>query len=354
MMRQKKAWLGAFAAGAMLAGTAATASADQTFRWTDGGPNRGARAQGLQWLAQQVTKRTNGSVKFEFHWAGALMPTKAALRGVGRGAADVGAIVAAYTPRELSAYSVVDLPFEISDIWVTMRASYELATTHPALKKMFNDLNIVYISNLTTTPSQIICVRSHIKTIDDLKGVKLRATGFYGKVYRSLGAKIVSMGQAKVYTALDSGVVECNQNYLYAIPVFKQHEIAKKLTILNWGQFLAYGIVINKAAYGKLSDAEKKAMHAAGSDFVDHYSKVQIGNSDTALAKVKANGVEVHTMAAAELNRLQKAAGPEIKKWVERTNGNGLPGQDLFDTYQRLLRKYEAIRVKQGYPWQRK
>ena len=340
-------------AGTMLATSFTSAASAQTLRWSDGGPNRGARAAGMQWVAEEITKRTNGKVKFEFHWAGALMKSKAAVKGVGKGSADVGTIIAAYTPKELSAYSVADLPFEVSDIWSTLRGTYEFASTNAELKKMFSDLGLVYITNITTSPGQLICTKTHVKTVADLKGVKLRATGFYGKVFKGLGANVVSMGQSKVYTALDSGVVDCNQNYMYAIPVFKQQEIAKKMTVMNWGQFLAFAIVMNKSVYDKLGADEQKAIHGVGSEFVDHYAEIMINMTAKSRAAIEAAGVDIHEMSKGEKGKLNNAAAPFIQDWVKRTNDNGLPGQKLFDDYGKLLAKYEGIRTAKGYPWKK-
>ncbi len=343
----------AVASAVALSAFAVQASAESLLRWSDGGPNRGIRAKSYEWFAEEAAKRTNGEVKFEFHWAGALLKSKASLKGVGAGAADVATAIAAYTPKELIAYSVGDLPLQISDTWVTLRATYELATTHPALVKMFDGLNLIYLSNVTTSASQLICTKQHIETIEDFKGKKIRAVGVYGKVFKDLGANMVRMSQSKVYTALDSGVVECNQNYTYAIPVFKQHEVAKKMTKLDWGQFLGFGIIMNKEVFGKLSPASQKAMREIGSDYIDFYAKNITEANAESLETIKAAGVEIMELPAAEKAKLQAAAQSHIDGWVKRADKAGLPGQDIFDAYQKLLQKYEDIRVKQGYPWQR-
>jgi hypothetical protein len=63
----------------------------------------------------------------EFHWGGSLLGGKDTLKGVGDGVADMGTVVGFFTPRELRAYNIGDLPVDNSDMWIGLRAMYDLA-----------------------------------------------------------------------------------------------------------------------------------------------------------------------------------------------------------------------------------
>ena len=340
----------AIAAG-VIAGSAA--QAETSLRWSDATPNRGDRAEHYQWIAAELEARSGGAITTDFHWAGALLKLRAALGGVGDGAADMATIIGAFAPKELAAYTVTDLPTETPDPWVNMRASYELSTTHPALKKMFDDLNVHYVTNVTTTASHLLCKDKHINTLDDLKGTKIRAVGVYGRILGDLGAEVVRMGQGDVYQALDTGVVDCNQNYPYIIPVFKQQEVAKKLTQMDWGQFLAFGLVMNKDTYDGMSDAEKAVLAEVGSDAIDAFGERMVTATDASMKLLADEGVDIQPMDAKALAELNAAGQPHIEAWIAAADEAGLPGQDIYDTYVGLLAKWEKTRVEQGYPWTR-
>jgi len=330
-----------------------SAEAETMLRWSDGQPNRGVNSETLQWMASELEKRSNGDLGVEFHWGGALFKSKSAVKGVGTRSADIATIIAAYTPKELVAYSVGDIPLPNSDVWVGMRAMYELATTHPALKKMFDDLNLVYLTNLSTSAIEILCKDKFINTLDDLKGVKMRAVGPYGRIFKDLGADVARLSQAKVYNALDSGIVECNQNYMYSIEVFKQNDVAKKLTKLDWGQHLAFGVVMNKETYEGLSDANRQVLLEVSSDFIDQFARrIQEANIK-ALERMTSGDspLEVAEMDPNEKAKLEKMGFDTVPNWIERANDAGLPGQDIFDSYMALVAKYEKIRDEKGYPW---
>lgn len=340
-------------AGAALAlfGAASAASAETFIRWSDATPNRGDRAEHYMWIASELESRSGGAISTDFQWAGALLDLRSALEGVGTGAADMATIIGAFAPGELNAYTVTDLPTEISDPWVNMRAAYELATTHPAMIQMFEELNIHYVTNVTTTASHLICRDRHITTLDDLQDVRVRSVGIYGRILADLGAEVVRMGQGDVYQALDTGVVDCNQNYAYIIPIFKQQEVAPFLTRMDWGQFLAFGLVMNRDTYNAMSDDERAVLNEVGSEAIDIFGERMVTATADSLELLASEGVEIQPMDPAELDRLNEASQPFITAWIEAADEAGLPGQDLYDTYSALLQKYEGIRVEQGYPW---
>lgn len=345
------ALLGGGLLSAMAFGPAA--SAETTLTWVDGNPNRGARAETYIWFADELKKQTNGEFNVEFHWAGALLNWGATTVGVGSGSADIGTIVAAYNPKELTAYSIGDLPLPNSDIWVGMRAIYELATTHPALQKMWEDLNLVYMTNVTTGAVQLICKNTLIETTDDLKGLKIRAVGPYGQAFAHFGANVVRLEQPKVYSALDTGVVDCNMNYLTAIDALKQNEVAKKVTLLDWGQNLAYGLVMNRDTYNKMTPEQQKILRDLCSEFIDVHAKAAIEAYDKSYKAITEgpNAVEIGKMKPEEQAKLEEQGATSFAEWVKRADEAGLPGQDILDTYLQLVAKYTEIRDTKGYPW---
>ena len=217
----------------------------KTLRYAEFGPNRGTRAKALNWFADELKARTNGGLEIEFHWGKSLLGTKAVLQGLGDGVADMGSVIGFFTPKKLRGYNMGDLPVANSDEWIGMRALYAFASSDPTMQTEFAKLGVQYITNYTTGPIQLICTEK-VASLADLKGTKLRGSGPYGKTFADFGAEVQRMGQAKVYQALDSGLVTCNQNYYYSMKAYKQYEVAPHVVELDWGQNMAFGIMMNK------------------------------------------------------------------------------------------------------------
>jgi TRAP-type C4-dicarboxylate transport system substrate-binding protein len=341
------------AAIAMSSAVAGSACA-KTLRFAEFGPNRGDRAAAVQWLADEIKKRSGGALDIEIHWGGALLSTKAILKGVSDGVADMGSIVGFLTPKELRVYNLGDLPVDNSDEWVGLRAVYKLATENAAFKKEFDKAGVVYVTNFTTGPIQLIC-KKPIKSLAELKGLKVRGSGPYGKAMSDLGAAVQGMGQPKVFEALDSGLIECNQNYYYAIKAYKQYEVAPYVTELNWGANMSFGIVMNKATFASLTPAEQKAVTEAGSAFIDHFAKVMIEGKEkdkaAMIAGVGGKSIKLVDFPAADRAKILDAGKKYVNEWSANVTKDGLDGKGILAAYEQSIAEFAKIKAAKGYPW---
>jgi len=351
-----KSTLWSLAAVLILTTFATAVSAATTLRYSDYGPNRGTRAKALEWFADQIKERSGGELVVEFHWGGSLLGGKATLKGVGDGVADMGTAIGFFTPKKLKAYNMGDLPVDNSDPWVGMRAFYDIASGHPALQKEFADAGVTYVTNFTTGPIQLIC-KPEVKTLADLKGKKLRGSGPYGKAFSDLGAIVQRMSQSKVYQALDSGLVECNQNYYYSMKAYKQYEVAGNVLALDWGQNMSFGVVMNKAVLDGLSAKLQAVISDASSDFIDHLGRAMIEQSNgdkMAMEKgIDGKSISISRLPDTERERLLDAGRKYIKVWEEETNAAGKDGTGLLKAYVARVEHYAAERAAKGYPWAR-
>ncbi len=345
------------AAGLLSVALALPAQAGKILTFSDASPNKGARAQASNWLAAELDKRTNGELKIEFHWGGALLKAKAATKGVGAGAADMGAIIGVYNPKLHPGYLLVDLPTQYSDPWVGTRAVYELASTNKDLIAEFDKLNLHYITNFTTTEIQIICKDKPILSVADIKGIKVRGVGLYGKVFKDLGATPVRITAYKAYSGLDTGLINCTQIYSYFVPAVKIQEVAKEMTLLNWGALMGLTYAMNKDTWNALSDEHKKIVTQIGSDFIDKYAEIITNGNQKALmdlaAGIEGNKVNIHQFPDAERTKLIDASGPYLEDWKKKALAAGIDADGLRNDYLALLKKYDDERKAKGYPWTR-
>ena len=337
----------------MLLAGAATASAQTVLRYSDYGPNRGARAEALEWFADELETRSGGALSIEFFWGGSLLGGRDTLNGVSTGVADMGTIVGFFTPQELLAYNMADLPVDNSDMWIGMRAIYDLAKSSDAMQQEFEAAGVRYVTNFTTGPVQLIC-NEEVSGIDDIAGKKIRASGPYGDTLAQLGAEVSQMSQADVYQALDSGLIDCNQNYYYAIEAYRQYEVAQHILAMDWGQNLSFGVVINPATYDRLTDEEKAVLDEVSSDFIDHLAEVMTASDESAKEAMSAESggsVTIREMSDEDRQRLNEASAKSIAAWAEQAKASGIDGEKLLADYEALIEKYRGVQESDGYPW---
>lgn len=226
--------------------SASDAAADVVFRYAEGGPNRGTRAEAVQYFADEVERISEGEMRVDIHWGGALLKWSGVMEGVAAGTADLGTVLSSYEPAKLTALGIGDIPLEYFDPWVGMRAMYDLMTEEQEMVEAMGERELVYLSNFSTSGVQFECTEGNeIRTVEDIKDKRIRATGTYSKVLDDLGANMVNMTFGKVYQALDSGLVDCLGSYFYTVRAYKTYEVVETVTRVDWGQLLGFAIVMN-------------------------------------------------------------------------------------------------------------
>lgn len=342
-------------AAALAFGLAGAAHAETLLISGQSNSGRGPFGDGIKWFHGKVAERSEGAAKFDIQWGGALFKAPAARQSIADGIADMGMVIGAYSPAEMVSYTVADLPVLGADPWVGMSAIHELMKTEPSIKAQLDAQNLVYIGSYTTSAVQMICKGDPITSLDDIKGKKVRGIGVYGKVFKELGANLVSMSYYKSYQALDTGLLDCTQGYSYATKSLKHYEVSDSLTLINWGQVGALGLFMNKEIYDGLDPKIQNALMTTGDEIANHYGKIMTTANEAAIADMKAgiNGkvMKVHELDAASRATLVEKGQKYIADWVANANKSGLEGERLLKRIQDLVVKYEKQRDEKGYPW---
>ncbi|KIT17869.1 C4-dicarboxylate TRAP transporter substrate-binding protein [Jannaschia aquimarina] len=317
----------------------------------EAGPNRGARAAALQHFVD--TAEANADLQIDVQWGGALFKANAARQSISDGVADLGTIIGVYFPQEMVGYGIADLPLQNADPWVGMRATDELMRGSEAIQASLADQNLVYLGTFTTSAVNIGCKDAAIRSVADIEGLKVRGVGAYGKTFGDLGANMVAMSIYDAYQGLDTGLLDCSQGYSYAVAALKQQEVMTSYTLLDWGQVGALGIFMNKDVYDGLPDDVKTALNDAGVAMADKMGELVTADNEAAIETMRAAGVEIIELDAAERDALIERGRTYVDEWVENANDMGLDGAALLEEYRALLEKYEGLRDSQGYPWER-
>jgi TRAP-type mannitol/chloroaromatic compound transport system substrate-binding protein len=108
--------------------------------------------------------------------------------------------------------------------------------------------------------------RSEVKSVDDLKGMKMRFFGLGAQVMAKLGVSVQLLAAADIYPALERGVIDATEFSMPAMDVkLGFHQIAKYNYFPGWHQQVSCShLLMNKAAWDKLPDAFKAMIEVAG------------------------------------------------------------------------------------------
>lgn len=339
------------AGAALLA--ASTANAETVLTFGEAGPNRGPRAIATQHFVKRANELTEGELKIDVLWGGALFNAKAARQSISDGVADMGTIIGVYTPREFPGYTVADLPLKNPDSWVSVSATNALMSENDAIKANLASQNLEFLGTYTSSRVQLICKDEPITKVEDIKGKKIRGVGAYGKVIADMGANAVSVSIYDAYQALDTGLIDCSMTYAYATKALKHYEVADHVTELYWGQTGALGIFMSKDLFDSLPTEQQAALKQAGAEMSQLYARILVSANSEAMAELEELGVSVVDMPEDERNQLIDAGGQYVGAWVQQAAATGLDGEAILSRYKELIAQFEAERDEKGYPWER-
>lgn len=328
----------------------------ETLRYADGGPNRGDRAKAVEYFMDTATEMSGGDLSFETHWAGALLKFPGMLSGVAHGASDLGPVLSIYEPQKLGFLALGDISQGYSDPWVGMRAMYELVTTNPVMKAEMDKLNLVYLSNFSSTGANLECRgEGPITSLSQLKGKRVRASTPYVPLLESLGAQTVNMTVDKIYQAFETGLIDCAVGYYYISSAYKFYEVVDAFVPLNWGQLTGFVLVMNKDTFAALPQEQQDALTGAGDKMIDHLAQMQLEGDKKTDASLRSGDLG-KKIAYTELSERERASllsltDKLVADWV--ADNEAIGAEAIWEDYQELLVKYDGIRKETGYPWDR-
>lgn len=185
---------------------------------------------GLEYIAAELDRRTGGKFQLKLSYGGLSKPREN-LDGIQLGAFEGANFCNFYSPDKTPSSMVFSLPFlPIGDWNVRIKAS-DAFYQHPHVKKEMANWNaVIYMAGIL--PQYEFLGRGNPpKSLEDWKGMRVRAGGGVAKAMEKLGATLMSVPATEVYTLLERGTVDAvSFPYTYAHAAYKVNEVADWFT----------------------------------------------------------------------------------------------------------------------------
>ena len=156
------------------------------------------------------------------------------------------------------------------------------------LGKKLESKNLILLSWMDNGIRQITNNRRPITTPDDLKGIKLRTPPDPSTVdmFQAMGASTQQINFSELYIALQTGVVDGQENPLANIHAGKLHEVQKFFSITNH-KYESTPFIMSKITWGKLSDADKTLIREAAKEATKYQRDLMAEADDKLMAEYK-------------------------------------------------------------------
>jgi TRAP-type transport system periplasmic protein len=290
-------------------------------------PNAWGPSHALQPWVKQIEQATKGRVKIEVYPSQTLVKGPDMWKQVRAGVVDIGWCFHGYWPEQTPLADVISLPFlPIKTSEQASEVLWRLYEKYPAIQKEFSDVQPLLL--YTTSPYFILTTKKQVKTLDDLKGMKIRIPGGPPtEMVKALGAVPAPIPMPDMYQALDKGVVDGMGVPWEAVQGFRLYEVARYYTMVSTVTPY-FSLCANKQKWTSLpQDVRQQIMSVSGLTGAKFWGRNFFDTAEEdALAKIKAGNHQMvrYDLPADEVERWRKAAGePLWEEWVKKMEGKG-------------------------------
>jgi len=304
----------ALAIAALCLSAASTSAAEMVI--TSENPPSHWKSQQLDALAADISKRTDGRIAAKTYHATLYKGDKEALEAVGTGA--VHMVWPASTRMEAlaPAFSLLTVPFGLTDEQMSDPArQLRVATVLSALVED-RGLQVLGIARATEA---VIVGKKHVETLEDLKGLKIRAPGspLMTDMLAAMGAGSVSLAASEMATALSQGAID---------GAFTSAGGWKTIgaTVAPYGvqaaglNIASYTVVVDKSWLDRLDAADRDAVVAATFELMQRQWQEAKAGDDAALEEMREAGATVTRIEGAALEPFKAAMTPVREKYMSQ------------------------------------
>ena len=276
--------------------------------------------------AKEIEKRTNGAVKVNIFPGATLTPPDQTYDGVVKGIADLGMSVLSYTKGRFPLSEVIDLPLGYKNgLQATKMTNAFYSKFQPA---ELADTKIMY---LHAHGPGIFHTKKPIKSMDELKGLKIRCTGTSVRVVSALGATPVAMPQNESYDALQKGVVDGSVSPIETLKGWKIAEVIKSTTE-NFGSAYTVGffVTMNKKKWNSLPKDVQQIIEQVNQEWIEKtgqtWDELDTQGKEFSLSQ----GNQIIELSREEDQKWAQAVKPVLNEYVNQMKQKGLPGEEAL------------------------
>ena len=321
----------------LVAGTAMAQFSERNIKFTNGVNEDHPVGVGVKKMQEILAAKTGGKMKITAFWGGMAGGDLQATQALRAGTQEMVCTSSSPLVGIVKELGVFDLPFLFAN-----EKEADAVLDGPA-GRYFNQkleaaglVNLAYwengFRNLTNSKRPVV-------KMEDLSGIKLRVmqNNVFLDSFKSLGTNAVPLAFSELFSALETGTVDGQENPVNTILSSKFYEVQKYLTMTNH-VYSPWIVTVSKKWWDQLSKTEQKILMDAAVASRDFERKDTRDEAAAATAQLKAKGMQINELSPAESARMRNGLTR-----VYATIGAGV-GMDLWNETQAELAKIRGAK----------
>lgn len=333
--RTAKALLATAALAAMIAGPAAAEIGRHTFKVSNGAAPDHPVATGVKAMSECLEAGSDKKMKLRGFYNGELGDDAEATQSVRSGSIEMVVTGAAAIGGIEPAMSAFELPFLF-----TSDAEVDAIMTGPYFDRLAEKMpahGLVLLSIWENGFRNTTNSKRPIEKAEDFAGLNFRVmqNPIFLDTFRRLGANPVPMAFGEVFTALETGAVDGQENPLPLIQASRFYEVQDYLTLTRHA-YSPTPVLISTKVWDKLTPEEQALTRTCAAEG----RTAQIARSraavDEALAKLAEEGMKVNELSPEAMEHLRELVAPAYDAAIPTI------GQDNYDALMAELTKFRS------------
>ena len=289
------------------------------------------RHRGLDKVAALVKERTKGEVEFKLYPAGQLGNARQLAEGVQFGAIECTVTPVAFVAGFNPVVSVFDIPFLMPDDAEKFSALRAGKFAQFVLDS-FSTRGFTAISFWSNGRKSMTSNRP-LASAEAFSGQKFRVMDSKVLIeqFSGLGANAIVMQFGELYTGLQTGVVDGQENPLDTIATMKFHEVQKHMVLSQHGVLLDV-VLFNPGWWNKLPAGHRKIISDAFIEVRPEVDKLKDEAAAKSLELIKASGkLEIRTLSDVERKAWRAKMAPKAEAaYVQTAGAEGRKALELY------------------------
>ncbi|MFC4768054.1 TRAP transporter substrate-binding protein [Effusibacillus consociatus] len=290
------------------------------------------QGQGLKKFKEIVEAKTGGKIKVQTYFAAQLGDDQKMTEALKGGLQEITIPSTSPLVGTVKEYGIFDFPFVFND-----PKEADAVLDGPLGKKLLDKLpqhGLVGLGYWENGFRNLTNSKRPVATADDFKGLKIRTmqNKVHLDAFKALGANPTPMAFSEVFSALESKTVDGQENPLATIESNKFNEVQPYLSLTNH-VYTPFVFLVSKKFWDQLSADEKKIMQDAAVEAGKYQREISRQQNGKSLESLKAKGMKVNEVSAADKAKIQEAIKPVIDKYAKEF------GEDLVKEMYEEVKK---------------
>jgi tripartite ATP-independent transporter DctP family solute receptor len=315
MKKISKLLLALFAAVVVTAPALAADFRPHLIRFGYGLSDDSAQGRAVKFLTDDLAARTGGKFKMKGFGSASLGSDIQMQNALIGGAQEMTVVTTATLVGIVSDFGIYDMPFVFRN-----EREVDAILDGPFgqnLAARLQEKGLVGLGYWENGFRNLTNSKRPITRMEDLQGIKLRVmqNPVYIDMFKGFGANAIPLAFSELFTAMETGTVDGQENPVNTIETSKFYEVQKYLSITKH-VYSPWIVLASKKWWDGLNADEKAAVQASVSASRDFQRKSSREASAKAIDNLKAKGMQVTIVSDKELERMQQSTGEAMNKFA--------------------------------------